>query len=39
MSLNVENITNKTYYESGTNDYKIYAGEPRKVTLNIKKTF
>jgi iron complex outermembrane recepter protein len=39
VSLNVENLTDKKYYESGTEDYRIYSGEPRKITLNIKKTF
>lgn len=39
FSLNIENITDKKYYESGTNDYRIYSGEPRKFTINIKRTF
>ncbi|MGB5867355.1 MAG: TonB-dependent siderophore receptor [Arcobacteraceae bacterium] len=39
LSLNVENITDKVYYESGTNDYRILAGEPRKVTFNLKMEF
>lgn len=39
FSLNIENITDKQYYESGTNDYRIYSGEPRKVTFNIKRIF
>ncbi len=39
MSFNIENITDKKYFESGTNDYKIYAGEPRKLTFSVKKTF
>ena len=39
FSLNIENITDKQYYESGTQDYRIYSGDPRKITINIKKTF
>ncbi len=39
FSLNIENITDKKYYESGTNDYRIYSAEPRKFTINIKRTF
>ena len=39
LSLNVENITDKLYYESGTNDHRILAGEPRKVTFNLKMEF
>lgn len=39
MSLNIENIMDKKYYESGTDDYRIYSGEPRKITFSIKRTF
>lgn len=39
FSLNVENLTDKKYYESGIEDYKIAIGEPRKITFNLKKTF
>ncbi len=39
FSLNIENLTDKVYYESGTNDYKIHSGEPRKLTLSVKKSF
>ncbi|AXX93459.1 TonB-dependent siderophore receptor [Malaciobacter molluscorum LMG 25693] len=39
LALNVENITDKKYYESGTNDYRIYSGEPRKITFNFKRKF
>ena len=39
LSLNIENITDKEYFDSGKDDYSIYAGEPRKITFNFKKTF
>lgn len=39
FSLNVENVTDKVYYEGGINDYEIYPAEPRNITFNIKKTF
>ncbi len=39
FSLNIENLTDKKYYESGIKDYRIYSGEPRKFTINIKRTF
>lgn len=39
FALNIENLFDKTYYESGTNDYKIFSGKPRKLTLSIKKIF
>jgi iron complex outermembrane receptor protein len=39
FNLNIENLTDKVYYESGTNDYKIFSGEPRKLTLSVKKSF
>ena len=39
FSLNIENITNKEYYESGREDNRIFSGEPRKFTINIKRTF
>lgn len=39
LSLNLENLADKEYYESGRDDYSIYSGEPRKITLNFKKSF
>ena len=39
FSLNIENITDKEYFEYGDSDYRIYVGDPRKVTFNFKKTF
>ncbi|XOB60879.1 TonB-dependent siderophore receptor [Campylobacterota bacterium DY0563] len=39
LSLNIENLADKKYYEYGKNDLKIYSGEPRKVTINFKKSF
>ncbi|ADG94174.1 TonB-dependent siderophore receptor [Arcobacter nitrofigilis DSM 7299] len=39
FSLNIENITDKKYYESGREDNRIFSGEPRKFTINIKRTF
>ena len=39
LSLNVENLTDKEYFESGKDDYRIYAAEPRKITFNFKKSF
>ncbi|RVU84650.1 TonB-dependent receptor [Leucothrix sargassi] len=32
-ALNIGNITDETYYVGGTNDYRIYAGDPLKVSL------
>lgn len=39
FGLNIENLTDKRYYESGTNDYRIYVGEPRKYTLTFETKF
>lgn len=39
MSLNVENVFDKTYFIGGTNDTEIYAGDPRKVILRAKYVF
>lgn len=39
FALNIENLTDKRYYESGTNDYRIYVGEPRKYTLTFETRF
>lgn len=39
LSLNVENIRDEVYYEHGKNEYGIYAGNPRKITISFKKTF
>ncbi|WP_419763740.1 MAG: TonB-dependent siderophore receptor [Arcobacter sp.] len=39
FSLNIENLADKKYYESGRADNRIYSGEPRKLTINIKRTF
>lgn len=38
-ALNLSNLTNEEYYVGGTNDYKIYPGEPRKVSLSLKYDF
>lgn len=39
LSLNIENITDKEYYKYGDEDYGIYAGDPRKITVNFTTTF
>ena len=39
LSLNLKNITNKVYYEYGDDDYSIYSGDPRNITINYKITF
>ncbi|QKF82192.1 TonB-dependent siderophore receptor [Halarcobacter ebronensis] len=39
LSLNVQNVADKKYYEYGSNDYSIYSGEPRKIVLTFKKSF
>lgn len=39
LSLNVENLTDEVYYEYGQNEYGIYTGNPRKITISFKKTF
>jgi iron complex outermembrane recepter protein len=36
LSLNIQNLLDETYYIGGTRDTKIYPGDPRLVTLNMK---
>lgn len=38
-ALNVSNLTNKTYYVGGVNDYRIFAGEPMKLSLSMRYDF
>lgn len=38
-ALNIENATDKTYFYGGSDDYRIYVGDPRKVTLTVTKKF
>lgn len=38
-ALNVNNLTNETYYTGGTNDYRIYAGDPMKASLSVQFDF
>ena len=35
VALNIENFTDKEYYDGGRNDTRIYPGEPRKITLSL----
>ncbi|MCH6256501.1 TonB-dependent siderophore receptor [Puniceicoccaceae bacterium K14] len=37
--LNFSNVTNETYYVGGTNDYRIYAGQPQKVSFSVSYDF
>ncbi|MEP0357677.1 TonB-dependent receptor [Paraglaciecola sp.] len=38
-ALNVSNLTNETYYVGGVQDYRIYPGEPTKVSLSMRYNF
>lgn len=38
-ALNLENVTDKTYYDAGSDDERIYVGDPRKLTLTMTKAF
>ena len=38
-AFNVSNLTNETYYVGGTQDYRIYPGEPTKVSLSMRYDF
>ncbi len=34
LAINLENLFNEEYFVGGTNDYRIYAGDPRKLSFN-----
>ena len=36
IALNIENLFDQTYYTGGSNDTKIYPGDPRLITLSFK---
>ena len=36
LAMNIENLFDETYYTGGTNDTRIYPGDPRLVTLSLK---
>lgn len=36
LALNIENLFDETYYTGGSNDTKIYPGDPRLITLSLK---
>lgn len=36
VALSIENVTDETYYTGGSNDTKIYPGDPRLVVLSVK---
>ena len=38
FALNIENLFDETYYTGGSNDTKIYPGDPRLITLSFKTT-
>lgn len=38
FALNIENLFDETYYTGGSNDSKIYPGDPRLITLSFKTT-
>jgi len=39
MALNIENLADKEYFYAGSDDERIYVGDPRKVTLSLTKQF
>ena len=39
VALNIENLFDETYYTGGSQDTKIYPGDPRLVTLSVRKSF
>lgn len=38
-SLNIENLFDELYYVGGNNDYRLYAGDPRNITLSLSGKF
>lgn len=36
VALSIENVTDETYYTGGTNDTRIFPGDPRLVVLSVK---
>lgn len=39
LSLNVDNVFDETYFFGGSNDVKIYAGDPRKIMVRANYKF
>ncbi|KKN34079.1 hypothetical protein LCGC14_0797210 [marine sediment metagenome] len=39
VALNIENLFDKTYYTGGKTNINIYQGDPRLITLSLKKSF
>ncbi len=38
-SLTISNLLDKTYYYAGSSDTRVYAGDPRKITLSVQRSF
>lgn len=39
LALNIENLTDETYFTGGSNDTRLYPGDPRLVTLSLRVGF
>ncbi|WP_339747603.1 TonB-dependent receptor [uncultured Maricaulis sp.] len=39
LALNIENLTDETYFTGGTNDTRLYPGDPRLMTLSLRTEF
>jgi iron complex outermembrane receptor protein len=39
IAFNIENLFDQRYFDGGTNDTKLYPGEPRKISLTLSSRF
>lgn len=39
VAFNIENLFDETYFTGGTRDTSLYAGDPRLITLSVRKSF